>query len=176
MYNLLIYGGLFMVSVEAQIRKYRKNLTIAGAGTILFGLWQCMKIWILTLWNRQNMDSYLANADTDISSKFATMAIMILTLLVYSAFLAINIFIGIKAIKCGRDGKSSIVLMIAAAVYFVVSVMGLPYYFTSQDEESYLSDTSFAAFLVELTFTLALFEIVFSAIKISLLEKKKRLG
>ncbi len=122
------------------------------------------------------MDSYLANADADISSKFATMAIMILTLLVYSVFLAINIFIGIKAIKCGRDGKSSIVLMIAAAVYFVVSVMGLPYYFTSQDEESYLSDTSFAAFLVELTFTLALFEIVFSAIKISLLEKKKRRG
>ena len=164
-----------MASVEAQIRKYRKNLTIAGAGTILFGLWQCMKIWILMIWNRHRIDAFLMDVENEAPSRFESTLFMIITLCIYLLFFVINLFIGVKAIRCGKDGKSSIILLLVTAAYFILSVIGLPYYFTSQ-EDAVISDTSFAAFLVELTFTLTLFEIVYSAIKISLLEKKERQG
>ncbi len=160
-----------MASLEAQIRKNQKNLVIGGQGIILFGLWQGIKLWIILLGRGelQQIVSESGQATGGDQELFKILFICILMFLM-AIVIAIHWYIGKNAINIGRGHKKKFFFLILAAIYAVISLTGLPYYFTANEND--LSDTSVAALLVDLTLTVTLIEIIISYARVIYLEKK----
>ncbi len=160
-----------MASLEAQIRKNRKNLVIGGQGVILFGLWQSIKLWIILLGRGELKQIVSENVeDSGFNQELFKILFICILMILMAIVMAIHWYIGKNAMNVGRGHKRKFLFLILVAIYAAMNLSGLPYYFTANEND--ISDSSVAAFLVDLTLTVTLIEIIISYVRVIYLEKK----
>lgn len=158
--------------MEAKLRKHRSRLKISGYAVIAFGLWSIIRIFLMRYFDPLSFEAMLGE-ETDIPREFYDEVVFIGLLVFLSVDLLYRFFVGRAAIREGNGKKRKIIYAFFALVYGLISVCGDIHYtvllFSQGGRLIGLTDI-----LVDLSACVAMFEIVYSAAAIRVLEKKAR--
>ena len=158
--------------MEAKLRKHRSRLKISGYAVIAFGLWSIIRIFLMRYFDPLSFEAMLGE-ETDIPREFYD-EVVFTGLLVFLAFyLLYRFFVGRAAIREGSGNRRKMLYVFFALLYGLISVCGDIHYtvllFSQGGRLIGLTDI-----LVDLSACVAMFEIVYSAAAIRVLEKKAR--
>ena len=81
------------------------------------------------------------------------------------------LYIGIKAIRYGRGTKRKKGFLVIVTIIGILNIVGIPGYFTELNSSDW--DSAIASALVDLTFASMSFDMVYSAIRLGMLNKKR---
>ena len=158
--------------MEAKLRKHRSKLKISGYAVIAFGLWSIIRIFLMRYFDPLSFEAMLGE-ETDIPREFYDEVVFIGLLVFLSVDLLYRFFVGRAAIREGSGNRRKMLYVFFALLYGLISVCGDIHYtvllFSQGGRLIGLTDI-----LVDLSACVAMFEIVYSAAAIRVLEKKAR--
>ena len=158
---------------EIKIRRHKNNLSIGGRGFIVFGIWSIIKTFMmLTMGDEFTVildDPELADYDRTFSS-----ILVIIIVVFYCVFiLACHLVVGLNAIRYAKGKKNRIRFYVFTCIVTLVNMQAFTLYPISFSNGLLeLNDTSIVSLLVDLTITLVLFNLLYSAINIDILKKR----
>ncbi len=155
-----------MQSLNAELRKYQNHMLLSGKGVILLGIWGIFKLFFLQILLDHGLDKAINNTDLDeLEITLAKIVFLIVFGIICLIILILHFYIGRNAIKYSKGQKHSNLFIMITAIYAIIYIISLPYYFTEQPKDT-LIDTSFAALLIDITSLFILFDIINSFAKI----------
>ncbi len=161
-----------MPSLKAEIRRYQDHMVLSGKGVILLGIWGLFKVLFLQLLLDHGLDRIIANQDLiGIDINLAKIIFLITFSFLCLIILALHFYIGRSAIKYSKGQKSNNIFITFTAIYGIFNMSSLTYYFTEHPEDT-ITDTSVAAFLLDITLIYILFDIIYSYFKIRKLNSR----
>lgn len=156
-------------ALRAQIRRYKRNLEISGKAMILFGLWSVIKFILIIFMSSEAMEDLLGDVleltDGALMLLWAAMS-FIMTLVI-----AFNYYLGMSAVRYARGEKKSRFFLVITTLDLVGTVCSLPLYFMAPEGSGNL-DTGIASFILDVTTSLILFDILYCIFRVKKLEKK----
>ncbi len=160
--------------MEARLRMYRSRLKISGYAVIGFGLWCIIRIFLMRYFDPLSFEAMLGE-QTDIPREFYDEVVFTGLLVFMAVDLLYRFFVGRAAIREGSGIPRKMLYVFFALVYGLISVYSDAMYTVNLLSKGF-SLNSFADILVDLSACIAMFEIVYSAAAIRVLEKKNREG
>lgn len=158
--------------MEARLRKHRSKLKASGYAVIGFGLWCIIRIFMMRYFDPLSFEEMIGE-QTDIPQEFYDKVIFIGLLVFLAVDLIYRFFVGRAAIREGNGKTRKMIYAFFALVYGLVSVYAdIQYTVLLFSEGGRL--TGLTDILVDLSACIAMFEIVYSATAIRVLEKKSR--
>lgn len=151
-------------------KKYESNMIISGRGMLFFGLWSVFKLLVGYIFGGEKIiDSQMDLAEFDeAATELIVWLIIAVTCLIVILF---SLYIGIKAIRYGRGTKRKKGFLVIVAIIGIMNIIGIPGYFTEISMSDW--DSAIASALVDLTFVSMSFDMVYSAIRLGILNKKR---
>lgn len=153
-----------------KLRRYRGSLVSNGKGIIYFGAWSVIKS-ILSI--MRNPESILSNS-TDYPTWVAILSTLLLFFSVSFIAFAVNLYIGRASCKEGLNGKKGSFYLVVAGVVAMIDIGFLLIYLVTGLSGGEDFDLALAAFLVDLTKSVLLIDIIYTAIMSRRMEKKLR--
>ena len=156
--------------IKKLTKKYESNMIISGRGMLFLGLWSVFKLVV----------GYIFGADKTIDTQLDLPEIdeaateLIVWLIIAATCLVIMLsclYVGIKAIRYGRGIKRKKGFLVIVVIIGVLNIVGIPGYFTELNTSDW--DSAIASALVDLTFASMSFDMVYSAIRLGMLNKKR---
>lgn len=172
-------------AIEIELRKRQNTLIIAGAGTIIFGVWSIVKTLGLFYFDRARRMAVLkgmieAGGETW-EDRYYLLAV-VLTVIILMWDLAFRAFIGWAAISEGMGKRRSILYIIVACLMLLGSagtITGLSSEYvrflvqlTSETPEATTQDPSLSAVIIEITSLIMLVEMIHASIRVRKLTKE----
>ena len=106
----------------SELRKYRKDLAVAGDAILWFGVWSVIKAYLTVLLNEE-LRNYLSRLKpADLNQAYADLAFLILLAGVIFAF---HFLIYRGADQEGHGVKTGPLYLILAAVYMLLCIIGI---------------------------------------------------
>ncbi len=139
---------------EIRLRRYKANLRNSGGGYILFAFWGLMK-FLMTVTMRKDYfwdlialdpDDFINEADRILVYTLSATLVLAVMLFV----LLIHLFIGMGAIRYGRDKSRKRTFYYCAVIMFVISALSCTSYIPILGNHPQYNDTTLAAMLVDL--------------------------
>ncbi len=162
---------------KTQLRRYTINLACSGGGYIMMGMWSVVKVLLTITMNKPFFDDIMSGVDTttmdaDEEKLFHIFLIFFFIIISAIAFI-VHFYIGNSAIKYSRGQKKTKFFLFAGGAMMVLTLSGIPQYFTRYDEliKKY-NDSVVASTMVDLTTCFILADIINSALKIDKLRKE----
>ncbi len=159
-----------MQSIEAQIRKYRRNMVICGQGLILLGLWSVIKVISFLLLGGDIFESYItidaSDPDYDLLWSLSLIIFFILFLIIF----LFHLRAGLASIKFGKNKTKKRKFIFTAGVIGIFTAINIPLYFVPGAE---ISDTTIATAIVDITLFLTIVDMFYSSYKIRVLTAKQ---
>ena len=92
---------------RVELRRFCKNLEIAGNGYILFGVWSVVKIFMMLTMNSRIMKDLIDSAGVvdRVSEHTMTLILIAIFAVISMVILILHLFIGRSAIKYSRGRK-----------------------------------------------------------------------
>lgn len=158
-----------------KLRRYKSELSTAGAGYIIFGVWSVLKV-IMLVFLRDHALKELLEDQTIAPEEIPAVMAFLIVIIACATFvvLGMHFYVGIGAIKASRGSKKTGYL-IWARIFFVCNIISLLTYAGNIRDLSNIEiqDTTIASFLVDLTVTMILFGMIRSTRQINELSKEK---
>lgn len=152
--------------IKKLTKKYESNMIISGRGMLFLGLWSVFKIVVGFIFGGDDfLDTQLGIQEID----EAVMWLIIATTCMFIMFFCL--YIGIKAIRYGRGTKRKKGFLVIVVLIGILNIVGIPGYFTEMKSTDW--DSAIASALVDLTFASMSFDMVYSAIRLEILNKKR---
>ena len=161
--------------MEAKERKYRSILKNSGYAVIAFGVWGIVRILMMMFFDPESYNEmFLSGLGDEIPRQALIVISLVIILFLLGLDLVFRIYVGSAAIKEGNGGKKSIAYIIAASLYFGVSL--------HSDVGSlinYIGGTAtyganmMIMTLVDLSFCSAFFAIIYSALMLRRVRRGK---
>ena len=153
------------------IKKYESNMIISGMGMLFFGMWDVFKFIAGFLYNgnttyNRELNKLLADQDLSV---FLIWTIIGLTSMVIMSF---ALYIGVKAIKYGKGIKRKKGFLVVVAILGILNLAVIPQYVTEFNADEAQVAAIVATILVDLLFVSMAFDMVWSAIRIGILNRK----
>ena len=156
--------------IKKLTKKYESNMIISGRGMLFLGLWSVFKIVVGFIFGGDDfLDSQLDVAEIDQATTELIMWLIIATTCLFIMFFCL--YIGIKAIRYGRGTKRKKGFLVIVVLIGILNIVGVPGYFTEMKSTDW--DSAIASALVDLTFASMSFDMVYSAIRLGILNKKR---
>ena len=152
-----------MEEIEVKIRRYKKNMEVSGRAMLAFGIWSVLKAVITVALGGKTVWELMEISEAE--REELGMIFLIIYLIIVLLALFLFIFIGRRAISYARDKHRKKGFLILAAVLLVLDFIGIPGYFTMVKGLDNI-DTVIASALVDITTCVALFDMIYSAIRI----------
>ena len=161
--------------METILRKQESILVSAGGGCIVFAVWNVIKALMISLSDKNNPSGLFYVESTGAGGMIAQAATTIMITLVV---LALQIYVGRKAIKEGKgQRKGSFYLVVA--IFFVltqITIYSLVIFAISSgavpDPASIVKPSAIGAYIVELTSFYILILLIVSAFRVRRLRRK----
>ena len=171
-----IYDDYWLMNNEngIRLRKIQDHLTGSGRGYILFGLWSVLKSFMLMTMDREMAQQMIEYSNTEnISEGFMMVSMVISFLLLSIVVMSVHFGIGLGAVRYSKGKRKKTSYLFFAVVALIINVMFLVLYFILPAKlNAPLSDTSIASFLMDLTVSFILFDIICSTVRIKRLRKE----
>jgi magnesium-transporting ATPase (P-type) len=156
--------------IKKLTKKYESNMIISGRGMLFLGLWSVFKLVVGYIFGADE----IADTQLDLPEIDEATTELIVWLIIAATCLVIMLFclyVGIKAIRYGRGIKRKKGFLVIVVIIGVLNIVGIPGYFTELNASDW--DSAIASALVDLTFASMSFDMVYSAIRLGMLNKKK---
>ena len=160
------------------LRRYKKELSTAGGGYILFGLWSVLKVIMSVLIGDMSIRKVvdLQELDPELVPFFALFYFVIVGVIAI-AVLLLHFYVGLGAIRASSGSTKRGYLKVAFVLAIANMISMLAYVWDIGNLSNFnISDTTIASFLVDLTITIILFDILRAAKKIKKLTMEKGMG
>ncbi len=156
--------------IKKLTKKYESNMIISGRGMLFLGLWSVFKLVVGYIFGADSIiDSQLDLPEADdVATELILWLIIAATCLVIMFFC---LYVGIKAIRYGRGTKRKKGFFVIVAIIGILNIVGIPGYFMEMKASDW--DSAIASALVDLTFASMSFDMVYSAIRLGILNKKR---
>lgn len=157
--------------IKAKIRKYRRNIEISGKVIIAFGLWAVLKFVIQFALDREKLKTVLYIPDIDnalvmLISWGSTIFVLIFVFLLYY-------YIGRSAVRFAQGTKKGKAFLVIAFILSVLNIISIPNYFNTGRGTTQNLDTIIASIMVDLTTSFMVFDMIVSAIRLSIVTKNR---
>ncbi len=155
--------------IRKLIKKYESNMIISGRGMLFFGLWDTFKLFVSTFFSttdRYELADILDDLDDEVRGIFIWIVLGIAGFLIIS----FSLYVGIKAIRYGMGTSRKKGFLIVVAVWGIANLTGIPGYF--EDIKASNLDSAIASALVDLTFVSMSFDMIYSAIRLEIINRK----
>ena len=163
---------------DIRLRRDQNTLRIVGAGTIVFGVWSCVKAFGVLFFKRQEIiNEILEDAgktdiqlSEDLEGKMFTV-LLIMVLIVLLADLAARLFVGLSAISESRGRRRGILyiavtcIMISTSFTTIISVISGSVNKSAAESVSLMHDSVVSTVLIELTSMVMLTEMVVASVR-----------
>lgn len=146
--------------MQEKIRHLQHNMYIDGMGVILLGLWSALKVFAIMAEEIRSIEnSYALPGQIFLTIKIiASVMIFIFILLIW----LYHYYVGSGAIKAGKGRTMPKIYYFWTVVFLLINIFGLPSYFFA-DHTTKISDTGFAAMLVDFTIIFIVIDLLSSA-------------
>jgi len=162
------------VDINVQIRRLSHNIVTDGFGVMIFALWGFFKVALALMYDGIDM-SFMEDVEVDIDREALEIVGKVIFVALFASLNLLQLYLGRCAVKYGRGLRKKWGFLVLAILYAVVIFMEIPSYF--RDPEAYSQvDASIAAVMIDVTIVLILFDMVYSAIRLRLIKKKRGLG
>ena len=158
------------INNDSRIRQYRSRIILSGTGVIILTVWDLLKI-LFSLLTDSGVKDYLKDGLSGEKTVLAKWVLLISVSILFSVIVFLHAYLGISAISYGRDTGKGWGFLLLALILGIVTLCTIPEYFDISSEYN-LEHSGLAALLLDLTFCLILFDMIYSAVRIHLLEKK----
>ena len=156
--------------IKKLTKKYESNMIISGRGMLFFGLWSVFKIVVGYIFGAD--DILDAQVDIpEIDENFVDVVAWVIVAITCLMIILFSLYIGVKAIRYGRGTKRKNGFLVVVAIIGVLNIIGIPGYFTEISSSDW--DSAIASALVDLTFASMSFDMVYSAIRLGIINKKR---
>jgi magnesium-transporting ATPase (P-type) len=163
---------------DVSLRRYKKELSTAGGGYILFGLWSVLKVIMSVLIGDLSLGKLvdMQQLDQEVVPFFAIFYFVIVGVMAI-AVLLLHFYVGLGAIRASSGSRKRGYLKVAFVLAIANMISMLAYVWNIGNLSIFnISDTTIASFLVDLTITIILIDILRSANKIKNLTMEKGMG
>ena len=148
--------------MEGRIVRLKHNLYVSGIGVMVLGGWSIVRVLITILMIPEFIKSQLEILSNVKNAKLILALIVIAVMII---IIAIHLHIGFNAMSAARGKKYQKIYLFMTVVLLILTIRGIPGYFTELGDESRL-DTALAAGLVDVTLAFFLIDILYSSIMI----------
>ncbi|SFG45807.1 hypothetical protein [Oribacterium sp. WCC10] len=152
-----------MEEITVKIRRYKKNIEVSGRAMLAFAIWSVLKGVITIALGGKTVWELMEVSEAD-KEELGMLLLIVYFILILIAFL-LFVYIGRRAISYARDKHRKKGFLIAAAILLILDFIGIPGYFTTTKGLENI-DTAIASALVDITTCFALFDMIYSAIRI----------
>ncbi len=162
---------------EVNLRRYKTDLTLGGGGYIIFGIWAVIKwIFMLTMneyYFNNLIDEVNESGSDDIDRDIVIIVILIGLIIIFIAILAIHFWVGIMALKYSKGKSVGKKIIMVSSIVLLFNVLGLAAYPTELlDGTGSINLTALMSFIVDLSVTYLMFNVLYSAIMVRSLTRK----
>lgn len=172
--------------IRARLRKYNSNISISGIFIILYSLWITIKYFLSITYGP---DSFKDNFDLT-ESEYEEIKFILYWIFGVLLFIAIlfHVRIGLGGIRFGQlyaDSSSSLIgkegrikkkgFIKWAIIYLVITLMGLPSDIIGLKNLNTI-DTAVVTLALDITLSLMLFDMIYSAYKVLQIHKQLKEG
>ena len=147
---------------SAVIRRYKKNIEISAAALVIIGVWSVLKDFITVMMGVRSLQEILQVSDAQIEAhRSAYIVSMIIT---YLLFMLLYLYISRSAFNYANGRKKKKTFMFIAAALGILTLTGIPYYFTSRDVSKNI-DMIIASIMVDLSTCFLIFDMLYSSVR-----------
>ena len=163
-------AALSREELERKEREYGNSLVVSGIGVIIFGVWSVLKIVEEIIIGDIDFFDFVTGGNADIPELRIVMPIIFAFLIMVLLF--VHYRLGRAAILVGKGKKKKFLYLILAVFLFVSTISDFGRFFAGDIDISRQDDTTIAAFLVDVAFCFALFDMFVSSILIWKIRRK----
>lgn len=170
-------AGRTKLSPEAELLRTGSTLRILGAGVIVFGLWSVVRPILITVAVPTLQGGY------NLSPEDRTVSALISMVVWTAVIILLRLHVGLSAWREGSgtpQGWGYVIWAVIMLLFNILTFAGLAFVilrFNSSFEigslESILTLDTFASLLVDITSTLVQVELIWNAVKLKRLNKRK---
>ena len=153
---------------SAAIRRYKKNIEISGIALFIIGVWSVLKFLITVMMGSQSLQDVLQVSDAEME-KYRGVYIVAL-MIMFALFMLLYLYIARSAIYYANGKKKKKTFMYFAAVLGILSLIGIPFYFVSEDVLKNI-DMIIASIMVALSTCFLIFDMLYSSVMMKKLKK-----
>ena len=106
--------------MNAIIRKNQNILINSGKAVIVFGIWAIVRLFLMQILNRDELNLYLQWVTDLTDTGYLTAALISLFVLLFLDF-GLRLYIGIRAIRNGRSQCTDVLYIVLSVVYVAVT-------------------------------------------------------
>ena len=155
---------------RVELRRFCKNLEIAGNGYILFGVWSVVKIFMMLTMNSRIMKDLIDSAG--VVDRVSEHTLKLILIAIFAAIsmviLILHLFIGRSAVRYSKGRKKRRGFLVVTAIIAVILILGIP----SDLKDEYGNPvTNTASALADLTVVFISVDMIYSALKTGKLRK-----
>ena len=154
--------------LKKKIKKCESDILICGLGVMVFGLWSVLKFIIEMLYGNLDYLEEINEGDPQIR-----VLVMLGVAFFVSAFiLGIHTYIALKAFRYVNGPRRKKGFLVLVVILAIVTAINIPDYFRNDAGKFIIDDTIVAAALVDVTLFYILCDLVYSAIRLAVFNKK----
>ncbi len=163
-----------IIQTKKNIKKCETTVSISGLGVIVFGFWAVLKLVISLIYGEGRVTDLVGEMALDDEQEPVTTIIIIA--IIFLILIAFHVYVGLRAIRYARGPKRKILFLVVVAFMIFFTIIGLPSYFISDETGTFdisaLQDETIAAALVDVALIYMLIDLMVSAIRLKVLDKR----
>ncbi|MCR5734754.1 MAG: hypothetical protein K6G22_09140 [Lachnospiraceae bacterium] len=153
---------------DIKTRKYRNNIEVSGRATMILGAWFVAKFILSILLGAESLTKLFGFTGLE-PVLYWNLCIALLVVLITLIFL-LYIYIGRSAVKYARGQKKNRFFLIITAIFAIMNIWGIPWYFTMDYYKELSLSTRVASAFVDISSVFISFDMIFSAYALSKLK------
>lgn len=157
-------------SLDANIRKYNRNIEISGVAIMVFAVWNVLKDSLSLFFGAQSMESLLDFSAENIENAEIVMAIAFAISIV--VIFAGSFYLGRSAVKFARGEKKSPIFLFWILLLFISNIGSIPDYFKLSAWQGKELDDTLASLLLDVSFCILQFDLLYSSIRVYFLKNE----
>ena len=154
---------------KVKLRRYRKNIELNGKAMLLVGSWTVVKYFMIICFSDKTIMDLMGVTEEELEEYGAFVTVTFF--LIMGIIVLMYIYLGRRAIKYAKGKSKRLFFLVFAALFLILTVLGLPGYFIEIKEDLTQIDTILAALFVDITTCFALGDMIYAAIQVKRLSK-----
>ncbi|WP_031547805.1 hypothetical protein [Oribacterium sp. FC2011] len=154
---------------KVKLRRYRKNIELNGKAMLLVGCWTVLKYFMIICFGDKTIMDLMRVTEEELEEYGAFLTVTFF--LIMGIIVLMYVYLGRRAIRYASGKSKRLFFLVFAALFFILTVLGLPGYFIEIKEDLTQIDTILAALFVDITTCFALGDMIYAAIQIKRLSK-----
>lgn len=167
---------------QIKIRKSQNTLIVVGTGTVLFGIWDVVKVLSVLFMRKKETVEGMRESTGEFFAEYSDAKVFTITLVIFLLFLlillSVRTFVGLSALSEGRGLRRRRLYIPIAVVMIILDIMVLIFNFFKAGKENagvaLLGDNTLSGLIVELTSMIMLAEMVVAAVRIRRMTGRER--